>query len=73
MKRPRDTNQLAKRVVDIAVGDVKDEPQEPMGKQLSGLASAAALTPEQRRRRAAKASAARWSRVRANGAQGAGA
>lgn len=73
MKRPRDTNQLAKRVVDIAVGDVNDKPQEPAGKQLSGLASAAALTPEQRRKRAAKASAARWSRVRANGAQGAGA
>ena len=58
MKRPADTNQLAKRIVDIAVGEVSEK--EPTRRQLGGKASASKLTPEQRRERAKKAAAARW-------------
>ena len=58
MKRPADTNQLAKRIVDLAVGEASEE--EPTRRQLGGKASARKLTPEQRRERAKKAAAARW-------------
>ena len=58
MKRPADTNQLAKRMVDLAVGEAVEV--EPTKRQLNGVASAAKLTPEQRRERAKKAAAARW-------------
>ena len=58
MKRPADTNQLAKRMVDLAVGEAVVV--EPTKRQLNGVASAAKLTPEQRRERAKKAAAARW-------------
>ena len=58
MNRPADINQLAKRVVDLAVGEAEEV--EPTMRQLNGVASAAKLTPEQRRDRARKAARARW-------------
>ena len=58
MKRPADTNQLAKRIVDLAVGEANEE--EPASRQMGGMASASKLTAEQRRERAKKAAAARW-------------
>ena len=65
-KRPRDGNQLAKLVVDIATGDLpndKDEilnPPAPPAKANSAKARAASQTPERRREVARKAAAARW-------------
>ena len=62
-RRPRvsrDTNQLAKRVIDVATGVESDDPPEPKGKQVSALARAASLTPERRREIGRKAAAARW-------------
>ena len=66
-KRPRDPNQLAKLVVDMATGAVpndKDEilnPPPPAGRVNSAKARAASQTPERRREVARKAAAARWS------------
>lgn len=66
-KRPRDPSQLAKLIVDISTGDA--EPDAPITpKQLAGskggikggLARAAALTPEQRKKIAKKAAKSRW-------------
>ncbi len=69
-KRPRDPNQLAKLVVDIASGDRQDEPQasetNPMaslgraGGLKGGRARAERLTPEKRANIARQAAAARW-------------
>lgn len=71
-KRPRDMNQLAKRIADIATGDHEDDPYEGknpfavelgrMGGLKGGKARASALTPEQRKEIAQKAAAARWSK-----------
>ena len=68
-KRPRDPNQLAKLVVDIAVGDVEDPAQTDTvvehakrGGLKGGPARAANMTPEQRSEQARRAAAARWSR-----------
>ena len=67
-KRPRDPAQLAKLIVDIAVGDVKDSPSlraadndslGSSGGRVGGSARAAALSPE-RRREIARAAATRW-------------
>lgn len=58
MKRPVDTNQLARQIVDLAVGEANEE--EPTHRQLGGIASASKLTAEQRRERAKKAATARW-------------
>lgn len=58
MERPTDMNQLGKRIVDLATGQAVDE--APKGRQRSGIAAAASMTPEQRRERAKKAAAARW-------------
>lgn len=55
-----DTNQRAKRIVEIATGERQKEAPEPAGRQLSGKARAASLTPERRREIAKKAAAARW-------------
>lgn len=71
-KRPRDTNQLAKSIVDIATGDKEDEnPDEGknpaavelgrLGGKKGGKARAEKLTAEQRKKIAKKAAAARWS------------
>ena len=59
--RPRDFNQLAKRVVDIGTGQVADLPAPaPSAKANGGHARAAALSAEQRRAIARKAAKARW-------------
>lgn len=64
-KRPRDANQLAKMIVDIASGDEpnerpeKDEAAVAMGRK-GGKARAAAISPERRAEIARKAAAKRW-------------
>ena len=67
-KRPRDTNKLAKLVVDVATGEVDDKgPEKAEGQRKGGLkggpARAKALTPKQRQTIARKAAAARWEKV----------
>lgn len=71
-KRPRDTNQLAKLIVDIAAGEATDEPHIDDGKnpaavelgRLGGLkgghARANALSQEQRSNIAKAAAKKRW-------------
>lgn len=66
-KRPRDTNQLAKLMIDIASGDAAgDAPETVNEKRAStagkkgGPARAASLTPEQRTEIAHAAASARW-------------
>ena len=68
-KRPRDVNQLAKLVLDIATGEEPEAmPEEPAPKLLAavrrgrkgGKARAGVLTPEERSEIARKAAKARW-------------
>src|SRR5271165_360624 len=73
-KRPRDLNQWAKRMVDIATGETDDREPTPeeqgkdpaavslgrRGGLKGGKARANALTPDQRREIARKAAASRW-------------
>jgi len=65
-KRPRDPNQLAKRIVDIAIGEASDPEETTYTKRASkagkkgGPARARSLTPEQRSKIARSAAAARW-------------
>ena len=59
-KRPRDANQLAKRIVDLATGNATDEVPEPTGRAKSAHARADSMTPEKRSEIARKAAAARW-------------
>jgi hypothetical protein len=72
-KRPRDPNQLAKLIVDIATGEVEDKPDKPdreknpaavelgkLGGRKGGKARANKLTPEERAEIARKAAEARW-------------
>ncbi len=72
-KRPRDVNELAKRLVDEATGDAepfdpnagKDPAAVALGRKgglKGGKARAARMTPEQRTEAAKKAAAARWKR-----------
>jgi hypothetical protein len=76
-KRPRDPNQLAKLIVDIATGQTEDKPdprpgdsaKDPAAVSLGrrgglkgGKARAAKLTPEQRGAIAKHAAASRWGR-----------
>jgi hypothetical protein len=66
-KRPRDPNQLAKLIVDIAAGDVKErapkDDRDPaavaLGKK-GGAARAASLSKRRRSEIARKAAAKRW-------------
>lgn len=69
--RPRDPNQLAKLIVDIATGDVEDVKKEidknPAAVELGrkgglkgGKARAQSMSPEQRSEAAKRAAAARW-------------
>lgn len=67
VKHPRDTNQLAKSVVDLATGEIDAEESEDdmaklgrAGGLKGGRARAAKLTDEQRREIAKKAAKARW-------------
>ncbi|WP_428098410.1 histone H1 [Candidatus Rariloculus sp.] len=55
-----DTNQRAKRVVDIATGQRPKPPNKPNGRQIGGYARASRMTPERRKEIAKKAAAARW-------------
>jgi hypothetical protein len=70
-KMPRDGNQLAKMIVDMATGNAPPEPAKPaknpaavamgkLGGPKGGKARAAALTPAQRKAIAKKAAAKRW-------------
>lgn len=71
-KRPKDTNQLAKSIVDIATGESSDDILTPDGKNAAavalgrkggkkgGPARAAALSSNRRKEIAQKAAAARW-------------
>lgn len=71
-KRPRDPNQLAKLIADIATGEVSDSLVTDDGRDLAavmlgrrgglkgGRARAAMLSPERRSEIAKKAAAARW-------------
>lgn len=73
-KRPRDPNQLAKLMIDIASGEVEDREKTPeeqgkdpaavalgrRGGAKGGKARAASLSPEQRAGIARKAAKARW-------------
>jgi hypothetical protein len=69
-KRPRDPNQLAKLIVDLATGETTDKADDGknpaavalgrLGGKKGGAARAKALTAEQRTKIARKAAAARW-------------
>ncbi len=70
-KMPRDPNQLAKMIVDMAYGEAGPEPEKPaknpnavalgkLGGAKGGKARAAKLSREQRVEIAKKAAAARW-------------
>ncbi|MBT3094822.1 MAG: histone H1 [Candidatus Thiodiazotropha sp. (ex Lucina pensylvanica)] len=70
-KRPRDANQLAKSIVDIATGEAEeiaeDEGKDPAAVALGrkgglkgGKARAAKMTAEERSEAARKAAKARW-------------
>ena len=70
-KRPRDPNQLAKLIVDLATGDAVEEdpdagknpPAVALGKlggSKGGKTAASRMTAQQRKARAKKAAAKRW-------------
>lgn len=71
--RPRDVNQLAKLIADIATGEESNDQPETtknpaavalgrLGGLKGGKARASSLTPEQRKEIAQKAAAKRWKR-----------
>lgn len=70
LKRPRDPNQLAKLIVDIATGEERDEAQTEAqlraskGGQKGGKARANALSPAERSEIASVAAQARWKKAR---------
>ncbi len=69
-KLPRDSNQRAKRILDIFTGDVKEEPPREknaaavalgkLGASKGGQARAAKLSPKKRKDIAKKAAEIRW-------------
>lgn len=71
-RRPKDPNELARNVVDVATGAVADDPTPPAEKDPAavalgrrgglkgGRARAANMTPEARSEAARKAGQARW-------------
>ena len=67
-KRPRDPNQLAKLIVDIATGEAEDSvsaaKRQPSNRRIGGVkggqARADKLSPSERKAIAEKAAAARW-------------
>jgi hypothetical protein len=72
-RRPRDPNQLAKLIVDIATGETEDMPDDAgkdpaavalgrRGGLKGGKARAAGMTPEERTAAARRAAEARWKR-----------
>jgi hypothetical protein len=68
-KRPRDPNQLAKAIADLATGETSEPAASPMatlgraGGRRGGRARADALTPARRKEIAEAAAAARWSKL----------
>ena len=58
MKRPADINQLARRVVDLPVGEAAEA--EPTKREVNRVMSVVKLAPEQHRERAGKAASTRW-------------
>jgi hypothetical protein len=74
LRRPRDPNELAKLIVDIATGEKDDRPTTEDGRDLAavllgrrgglkgGKARAEKLSDERRREIARQAAAARWSK-----------
>jgi hypothetical protein len=68
-KRPRDANQLAKMIVDLATGDASDGQETTFTKRASvaglkgGPARSASLTPDQRSEIARVAASARWKKT----------
>ena len=70
--RPRDPNQLAKRIIDIATGEAADDspPQKNpaavalgrLGGKKGGKARAEKMTAEQRKESATRAARARWAK-----------
>jgi len=65
-KRPRDPNQLAKMIVDIATGDVSELPAKNAAAQdrgrSGGQARSAKIGPERRSEIARDAAAKRWAK-----------
>lgn len=69
-KRPRDANELARMIVDLATGDIADSPSDSapsdaatlgrMGGLKGGPSRAEKLSPERRSEIASRAAAARW-------------
>jgi hypothetical protein len=65
-KRPRNPNQLAKLIVDIAAGGAEDggfdvdTSAQKMGGKKGGTARASSMTPEERENIARLAAEARW-------------
>jgi hypothetical protein len=68
-KRPRDANQLAKFIVDLATEEAADSPADVkregqrIGGQKGGAARAMSLSPEQRADIARTAALARWKKT----------
>ena len=73
-KRPRDTNQLAKSIVDLSTGQAEEKRPDDSGKDPAavalgrkgglkgGKARAEKLSPDERSEIAKKAAAARWNK-----------
>lgn len=71
-KRPRDTNQLAKFIADLATGEIEDKTEDGknpaavalgrLGGQKGGKARAEKLTKKERAEIAKKAAATRWAK-----------
>lgn len=63
IKRPRDANQLARSIVDLATGQAEEKPvneSKRKGGLKGGKARAQVLTPDQRAKIASTAAQARW-------------
>jgi hypothetical protein len=68
-RKPRDLNQLAKSILDEAVGDAPKSEKDPFAVELGrrgglkgGKARAESLSPERRKEIARKAAASRWAK-----------
>jgi hypothetical protein len=61
-KRPRDANQLAKFIVDLATGEAEENKEAPQAKggKIGGRRRAQVLTPQERSEIARVAGEARW-------------
>ena len=72
-KRPRDPNQLAKLMIDIATGETGEQAETPTIDRarkagvVGGPARARVLSPERRKQIASKAASARWNKESVEG------